>query len=134
MGENRYTNETGKLNFIEKYRSWNIIVDIVTRLQDGRPRNCGSVRGRGSRFIYLARVPDPSTLVFVRYRKLVPVDKAAETYSYHGPTSNAETKNAWSSISTHTHLYALMAWCLIKVRDNTVFNFIGRRWTLDGTH
>ena len=81
MGENSYRNQIGKLNSTEKYRKWNIIVDIAIRQQDGRPRNRGSVRGSGTRFISLPNGPDPSTHVFVRYRRLLPVDKGAETYS-----------------------------------------------------
>jgi len=81
MGENWYRKEIGELSSTEKYSSWNIIVVIVIRQQDGRPRNRGSVRGSGTRFISLPNGPDAPTLEFVRYRRHVPVDKVAETYS-----------------------------------------------------
>jgi hypothetical protein len=34
----------------------------------------------------------------------------------HSPSSNAEVKNAWSY--TFTPPYIIMAWCLVKHRDN----------------
>jgi hypothetical protein len=34
----------------------------------------------------------------------------------HSPPSSAKVKNAWSYIPTHP--YVLMAWCLVKHRDN----------------
>jgi len=39
--------------------------------------------------------------------------------AHHSPPSGAEVKNAWSY--TSTPLYAFLAWCLVKHRDN--FNF-----------
>jgi hypothetical protein len=40
----------------------------------------------------------------------------------HSPPSSAEVKNVWSYISTPQ--YVLMAWCLVKHKDNSTFTFI----------
>jgi hypothetical protein len=58
-----------------------------------------------------------------------PGGKAARHEADHSPPSSAKVKNAWSYTSTPQ--YVLMAWCLVKHRDNFTFtSYTKMFWTL----
>lgn len=78
-------------------------VGIVTGLQNGQPRFCGSIPGRGKRFFSSNsphQVCRPPSLQWV-------LGAAVGVWGWP-PPSNAKVKNTW--ISTPTPEYALMAY------------------------
>jgi hypothetical protein len=103
MGAEYFMSDCNVMNL-----SWGGVVMIVSRLQDGWLRNCGSVDGRGNIFFYtpkassLALGPTQTHIHWVSVA-LSPGLTQLGCEADPSPPSSAEVKNEWHCTCTSTY-------------------------------